>query len=157
MTPKSIEELISQRVVEALTTYEANQNNRNLINDDGNEGGDGGGNDNGNGGNENWNGNNNNRSGNHGENEGRAIPTTCEFTYKDFLNCQPLNFKETEGAVGLARWVEKMKSVFHISNCTPKMSVGANVAYAMTWKELMKLMTKVYCPRNEILKMENEL
>ncbi|GKG42032.1 reverse transcriptase domain-containing protein, partial [Tanacetum coccineum] len=27
----------------------------------------------------------------------------------------------------------------------------------MSWRELMKLMTEVYCPRNEIQKMETEL
>nr|GEY88233.1 hypothetical protein [Tanacetum cinerariifolium] len=32
-----------------------------------------------------------------------------------------------------------------------------DVAYAITWKELMKLMTKVYCPSNEIQKMKTEL
>ncbi|GJU71041.1 putative reverse transcriptase domain-containing protein [Tanacetum coccineum] len=30
-------------------------------------------------------------------------------------------------------------------------------AYAMSWAELMKLMTEVYCPRNEVQKMETEL
>ncbi|GKA47322.1 reverse transcriptase domain-containing protein [Tanacetum coccineum] len=36
-------------------------------------------------------------------------------------------------------------------------TVGIDVAYAMTWNELMKMMTEVYSPRNEIQKMENEL
>ncbi|GJR90319.1 hypothetical protein Tco_0214330 [Tanacetum coccineum] len=36
-------------------------------------------------------------------------------------------------------------------------TVGVDAAYAMTWKALMKLMTEVYCPRNEIQKMETEL
>ncbi|GJV49082.1 putative reverse transcriptase domain-containing protein [Tanacetum coccineum] len=38
-----------------------------------------------------------------------------------------------------------------------KRIVGVDAAYAMMWKALMKLMTKVYCPRNEIQKMETEL
>ncbi|GJY32584.1 hypothetical protein Tco_0417053 [Tanacetum coccineum] len=38
-----------------------------------------------------------------------------------------------------------------------KRIIGTDAAYVMTWKELMKLMTEVYCPRNEIQKMENEL
>ncbi|GKB83053.1 putative reverse transcriptase domain-containing protein [Tanacetum coccineum] len=46
MTPEAVEELIAQRVVEALAAYEANQNIRNIIegggeNEDGNEGGNG--------------------------------------------------------------------------------------------------------------------
>ncbi|GJS39797.1 putative reverse transcriptase domain-containing protein [Tanacetum coccineum] len=48
----------------------------------------------------------------------RHVSTVRECTYIDFLNCQPLNFKGTEGVVGLTQWLEKMKSVFHISNCT---------------------------------------
>ncbi|GJZ43079.1 reverse transcriptase domain-containing protein [Tanacetum coccineum] len=52
-----------------------------------------------------------------------------------------------EGVVGLIRWFEKMETVFHISNCPEKYQV----------KELMKLMAEVYCPRNEIQKMESEL
>nr|GFB17848.1 hypothetical protein [Tanacetum cinerariifolium] len=36
-------------------------------------------------------------------------------------------------------------------------TIGIEAAYAMRWTELMKLMTEVYCPRNEIQKMEIEL
>ncbi|GKA22553.1 putative reverse transcriptase domain-containing protein [Tanacetum coccineum] len=38
-----------------------------------------------------------------------------------------------------------------------KRTVGTDVAFAMSWRELMKLMAEVYCPRNEIQKMESEL
>ncbi|GJZ44502.1 putative reverse transcriptase domain-containing protein [Tanacetum coccineum] len=38
-----------------------------------------------------------------------------------------------------------------------KRTVGIDAAYAMTWKELMKLMTEVYFPRNETQKMETKL
>ncbi|GJX76239.1 hypothetical protein Tco_0323050 [Tanacetum coccineum] len=31
-----------------------------------------------------------------------------------------------------------------------------DAAYAMTWKELIKMMTEVYCPRNEIQNLEKE-
>ncbi|GKB90597.1 putative reverse transcriptase domain-containing protein [Tanacetum coccineum] len=83
------------------------------------------------------------------------------------------------GGVGLTRWFEKMEIVFHISNCpkkyqvkyasctllnsaltwwnSHKRTIGNDAAYAMSWAELMKLMTEVYCPRNEIQKMETEL
>ncbi|GKD95013.1 putative reverse transcriptase domain-containing protein [Tanacetum coccineum] len=72
-----------------------------------------------------------------------------------------------------------METMFHISNC-PKVyqvkyvtctlldsaltwwnlhrrTVGVDATFAMTLRDLMKLMTKVYCPRNEIQKMETEL
>ncbi|GJU76201.1 putative reverse transcriptase domain-containing protein [Tanacetum coccineum] len=129
---------------------------------------------NGNGGNGNGNGN----EGEYGYNFRGFMPAR-ECTCQDFLKCQPLNFNGTEGVVGLTRWFEKMETVFHISNCPEKYQVkyssctllnsaltwwnshkrttGNEVAYAMSWAELMKLMTEVYCPRNEIYKMETEL
>ncbi|GJW85539.1 hypothetical protein Tco_0158684 [Tanacetum coccineum] len=45
------------------------------------------------------------------------LPNQRECTYTDFLKCQPINFKGTEGVVGLTQWVEKMESVFLISSC----------------------------------------
>ncbi|GKE61660.1 hypothetical protein Tco_1512027 [Tanacetum coccineum] len=102
-----------------------------------------------------------------------------ECTFQDFLKCKPHNFLGTEGVVGLTRWFEKMETVFNISNCPPKYQVkyatctmqdsaltwwnshkrtiGVEAAYAINWVELMMLMTEVYCPRNEIQKMETEL
>ncbi|GKD93931.1 putative reverse transcriptase domain-containing protein, partial [Tanacetum coccineum] len=107
----------------------------------------------------------------------RPVPREC--TYQDFMKCQPLNFKGTEGVVGLVRWFKKMKTVFHISNCPEKSQVkyatctlldnaltwwklhkrtiGTEAAFSMSLRELMKLMTEVYCPRYEIQKMETEL
>nr|GFB19721.1 hypothetical protein [Tanacetum cinerariifolium] len=37
--------------------------------------------------------------------------------YTDFMKCQPLNFKGTEGVVVLSQWLKNMESVFHISSC----------------------------------------
>ncbi|GJR13800.1 putative reverse transcriptase domain-containing protein [Tanacetum coccineum] len=86
-------------------------------------------------------------------------PLIGECTYQDLLRCQPLSFNGTEGVVGLTRWFEKMETVFHISNYPEKYQriIGIEATYAMSWAELMKLMTKVYCPRNEIQKMETKL
>ncbi|GJW04539.1 putative reverse transcriptase domain-containing protein [Tanacetum coccineum] len=107
------------------------------------------------------------------------MPVARECTYHDFVKCQTLNFKGTEGVVRLTRGFEKMETVFHISNCLEryqvkyatctllnnaltwwnahKRTIGADAAFAMSWREIMKLITKVYCPRNEIQKMESEL
>ncbi|GJY65447.1 putative reverse transcriptase domain-containing protein, partial [Tanacetum coccineum] len=85
---------------------------------------------------------------------------TRECTYPDFMKCQPLNFKGTEGVVELTQWMEKMETVFRISNCSVEnqiKTVGNDVAYAMTWTELKKKMTNKYCPRTEIKKLEVEL
>ncbi|GJX66947.1 putative reverse transcriptase domain-containing protein [Tanacetum coccineum] len=94
------------------------------------------------------------------------------------MKCQPLNFKGTEGVVGLTRWIEKMESVFNISGCAIENQVkfatctllGAALtwwngqirtlgpeAYAMTWEVLKKKMTDKYCPQGEIKKLEIEL
>nr|GEX94420.1 reverse transcriptase domain-containing protein [Tanacetum cinerariifolium] len=48
----------------------------------------------------------------------RTVHTTREYMYSKLLKCQPLKFKGTEGAVGLAQWFKKIESVFHISNYT---------------------------------------
>nr|GFC53130.1 reverse transcriptase domain-containing protein [Tanacetum cinerariifolium] len=47
----------------------------------------------------------------------RPVQPARVCSYMDFMKCQPLNFKGTEGVVGLSQWVEKMESVFHISGC----------------------------------------
>ncbi|GKE06355.1 putative reverse transcriptase domain-containing protein, partial [Tanacetum coccineum] len=89
------------------------------------------------------------------------------------------NENPNENVRGLIRWFEKMKTVFHIKNCPEKSQVKyatctlldsaltwwnlhkrtirTEAAFAMSWRKLMKLMTEVYCPRNEIQKMETEL
>nr|GEU78339.1 reverse transcriptase domain-containing protein [Tanacetum cinerariifolium] len=109
----------------------------------------------------------------------RTERATHECTYNDFLKCQPLKFKGTEGVVGLTRWFEKMESVFHISNCIVACQikfatytlqgnaltwwnsyvkiVSHDVGNRMTWKTLKKMMTDKYCTRGEIRKLEIKL
>ncbi|GJW45047.1 putative reverse transcriptase domain-containing protein [Tanacetum coccineum] len=48
----------------------------------------------------------------------REAPVARKCSYKEFMSCQPINFKGTEGAVGLIRWFERTESVFSHSNCT---------------------------------------
>nr|GEY98824.1 hypothetical protein [Tanacetum cinerariifolium] len=59
----------------------------------------------------------------------------CKYPY--FLKCQPLNFKGTEGVVGLTQWFEKMESVFNIINCTTtcqvKYAACTLQGVALTW------------------------
>nr|GEU40555.1 reverse transcriptase domain-containing protein [Tanacetum cinerariifolium] len=171
MTPEAIEELVNRRVEEALAAYEVaraanaleaeNQRQNDSDGDNGN-GRDGNG-----------------RNGNPNEDNRDARHVARECTYQDFMKCQPLNFKGTKGVVGLIMWFGKMETVFHISNCpekyqvkyatctllnsaltwwnSHKRTIGTEVAFTMSWRELMKLMAKVYCPRNKIQKMESEL
>ncbi|GJW63426.1 reverse transcriptase domain-containing protein [Tanacetum coccineum] len=171
MTPATIEEMINQRVDATLETRRVNRDLEL-----------GNGNDNGNG---NGTGNGNNRGNNGDGNENRNVngrgdrPVAHECTYQDFMKCQPLGFKGTKGVVGLIRWSEKMETVFHISNCperyqvkyatytlldsaltwwnSHKRTIRTDAAYALSWRELLKLVTEVYCLRNKIQKMETEL
>ncbi|GJS95291.1 reverse transcriptase domain-containing protein [Tanacetum coccineum] len=41
-----------------------------------------------------------------------AVPKVGGCSYKEFMNCEPTNFKGTEGAVRLTRWFERSESVF---------------------------------------------
>ncbi|GKE70618.1 reverse transcriptase domain-containing protein [Tanacetum coccineum] len=113
----------------------------------------------------------------HGDNQ-RNVQIARPCFYADFMKCQPLNFKGTEGVVGLTRWIEKMESVFHISGCAIENQVKFGTytllgvaltwwngqirtlgpeAYSMTWEVLKKKMTDKYCPQGEIKKLEIEL
>ncbi|GJT37303.1 putative reverse transcriptase domain-containing protein, partial [Tanacetum coccineum] len=154
-TPAAIEEMINQHVD---ATLEARRVNRDLELGNGNDNGNGNENGNGNG-----TGNRNNGGDNGDGNENRNVngrgdrPVAHECTYQDFMKCQPLSFKGIEGVVGLIRWSEKIETVFHISNCLERYQVKTDAAYALSWRELLKLMTEVYYPRNEIQKMETEL
>ncbi|GKE35417.1 hypothetical protein Tco_1454739, partial [Tanacetum coccineum] len=120
MTPEVIEELVKQRVEEALAAYEAtcaanaleaeSQSQNGIDGDNGNgrdgNGGNGNGRD-GNGVNGNG-GNGNGGNGNPNENNRYVRPVVRECTYQDFMKCQPLNFKGTKGVVELIRELMKL-------------------------------------------------
>ncbi|GKC93862.1 reverse transcriptase domain-containing protein [Tanacetum coccineum] len=108
----------------------------------------------------------------------REAHVARQCSYKEFMSCQPINFKGTEGAIGLIRWFERSESVFSRSNCTEDCKVkfatgtlteealswwnsfaqpiGIEEAYKITWVEFKKLLIKKYCPRTEVQKMEDE-
>nr|GEW05386.1 reverse transcriptase domain-containing protein [Tanacetum cinerariifolium] len=99
-------------------------------------------------------------------------------SYKEFISCQPFNFKGSKGAVGLIHWFESTESGFSRSNCTEDCKVkfatgtlteetlswwnsfaqpiGIEEAYKITWVEFKKLLIKKYCPRTEVQKMDDE-
>ncbi|GKD63424.1 reverse transcriptase domain-containing protein [Tanacetum coccineum] len=88
----------------------------------------------------------------------RKAPIARKCSYKEFMSCQPINFKGTEGAVGLIRWFERTELVFSRSNCTEdyKVKFATEEAYKITWVEFKKLLIKKYCPRTKVQKMEDE-
>ncbi|GKA77365.1 hypothetical protein Tco_0783826 [Tanacetum coccineum] len=162
-TSAAIEEMINQRVD---ATLEAHRVNRDL--ELGNGNGNGNGNENGNGnGNGNGTGNGNNRGDNSDGNENRNVNGRGD---------RPV---ARECVVGLIRWSEKIETVFYISNCperyqvkyatctlldsaltwwnSHKRTIETDATYALSWIDLLKLMTEVYCRRNKIQKMETEL
>ncbi|GKD88877.1 reverse transcriptase domain-containing protein [Tanacetum coccineum] len=49
--------------------------------------------------------------------QGEAL-VARKCSYKEFMSCQPFNFKGTKGAVSLIRWFERTELVFLHSNCT---------------------------------------
>ncbi|GKD57661.1 hypothetical protein Tco_1291048 [Tanacetum coccineum] len=67
----------------------------------------------------------------------RTERTARECTYTDFLKCQPLNFKGTNGVAGLSQWFERIEFVFHINNCTVenqvKFATYTLYSIALTW------------------------
>ncbi|GJV70530.1 hypothetical protein Tco_1490525 [Tanacetum coccineum] len=93
----------------------------------------------------------------------RPVQAVRKCSYLEFLKCKPLDFKGTEGVVGLTQWFEKMESVFSISNCTTSCQVKfatctlqydaltwwnvyvktttPEAAHAMPWATLKKMMT----------------
>ncbi|GJY29122.1 hypothetical protein Tco_0404889 [Tanacetum coccineum] len=48
----------------------------------------------------------------------RETHVARKCSYKEFMSCQPFNFKGTEGAVGLIHWFIQTEFVFSHNNCT---------------------------------------
>ncbi|GJV75462.1 hypothetical protein Tco_1507046 [Tanacetum coccineum] len=96
----------------------------------------------------------------------REAPVARKCSYKEFMSCQPINFKGSEGAVELIHWFERTESVFSRSNCTEDCKVkfdtgtlteealswwnsfaqltGIEEAYKITWVEFKKLLIKKF-------------
>nr|GEU85705.1 putative reverse transcriptase domain-containing protein [Tanacetum cinerariifolium] len=94
--------------------------------------------------------------------EPREASVTRKCSYKEFMSCQPFNFKGSEGDVRLIRWFERTESVFSHINCTEdckvKFATGTLTeealswwnsfsqpigrAYKITWVEFKKLLIK---------------
>nr|GEX94815.1 reverse transcriptase domain-containing protein [Tanacetum cinerariifolium] len=110
--------------------------------------------------------------------EPREAHVARKCSYKEFMSCQPFNFKCFKGAVGLIYWFEGTELVFTRSNCTKDCKVkfatstlikdalswwnsfaqpiGIEEAYKITWVEFKKLLIKKYRPQIKIQKMEDE-
>ncbi|GKF38752.1 reverse transcriptase domain-containing protein, partial [Tanacetum coccineum] len=76
-------------------------------------------------------------------------PIARKCSYKEFMSCQPFNFKVkfttctlTEEALS---WWNSFSQPIRIEE-----------AYKIPWLELKKLLIKKYCPRTEVKKIEDE-
>nr|GEU86552.1 reverse transcriptase domain-containing protein [Tanacetum cinerariifolium] len=120
-----------------------------------------------------WTSMNGDNSNDSGTGRRRQMTTPQECTYIDFLKCQPMSYQVTKRVIGLTRWLEKMESVFQISNCTVvcqvkfasytlqgsaltwwnsyTRAVGQDVSYAMPWAALKRMITDKYFPRESAL------
>ncbi|XP_071687447.1 uncharacterized protein [Rutidosis leptorrhynchoides] len=113
-----------------------------------------------------------------GRGAAQAPPHNVTCSYKNFMDCKPTSYNETEGPIELIRWFEKLESVFRISNCLEAdhvkyathtlsgsaltwwnahcQTVGIDVANATPWDTVKRMMTDKYCPRNQVQKLEAE-
>ncbi|GKD89229.1 reverse transcriptase domain-containing protein, partial [Tanacetum coccineum] len=108
----------------------------------------------------------------------RKAHVARKCSYKEFISCQPINFKGTEGAVGLICWFERTELVFSRSNYTKdykvKFATGTLTEEALSWwnsfaqpigieeaykiilVEFKKLLIKKYCPQTKVQKMKDK-
>nr|GEY49220.1 transposon Ty3-G Gag-Pol polyprotein [Tanacetum cinerariifolium] len=100
--------------------------------------------------------NSTNRDGSHSSHEDnrRNVQTARLCFYVDFMKCQPLNFKGTEGVVKVATCT-LLDTALIWWNCQIR-SLCPD-AYSMTWEVLKKKMTEKYCSQGEIKKLEIKL
>nr|GEW30168.1 hypothetical protein [Tanacetum cinerariifolium] len=100
--------------------------------------------------------NSTNEDGSHSSHEDnrRNVLTARPCFYADFMKCQPLNFKGTEGVVKFATCT-LLDAALTWWNSQIR-SLGPD-AYLMTWEVLKMKMTDKYCLQGEIKKLEIEL
>nr|GEZ00344.1 hypothetical protein [Tanacetum cinerariifolium] len=77
-----------------------------------------------------------------------AVPMARECSFTGFMKCGPMQFHETEGAVELVHWFEKMENNFEISR---------EVANGRPWTEVKQMMTDEFCPTEEVQRLEDKL
>nr|GEW85399.1 putative reverse transcriptase domain-containing protein [Tanacetum cinerariifolium] len=84
----------------------------------------------------------------------RPVQPARVCSYTDFMKFQPLNFKGSEGIVGLSQWLEKMELVFHISGYAidnqVKFATCTLLCATLTWwnghEELMRWEEEMLVP-----------
>lgn len=117
---------------------------------------------------------NNNNNDNNNNNGGAQ--NVCTFKY--FKTCGPKPYTGTEGATALLQWFESIEKTFLHSKCPDNLRVeyassmldnraltwwngeqktrGVEAAMALPWETFKTLMTKEFCPRNEMRLIREE-
>ncbi|GJV23635.1 putative reverse transcriptase domain-containing protein [Tanacetum coccineum] len=82
----------------------------------------------------------------------REAPIARQCSYKEFVSCQPINFKDCKVKFATGTLTKEALSWWN-SFAQP---IRIEEAYKITWVEFKKLLIKKYCPRTEVQKMEDE-
>nr|GEU78679.1 reverse transcriptase domain-containing protein [Tanacetum cinerariifolium] len=83
--------------------------------------------------------------------EPREAPVARKCSYKEFMSCQPFNFKDCKIKFATGTLTEEALSRWN----TFTQPIGIEEAYKITWVEFKKLLIMKYCPRTEIQQMED--
>ncbi|GKD81868.1 reverse transcriptase domain-containing protein, partial [Tanacetum coccineum] len=75
----------------------------------------------------------------------REAPVARKCSYKEFMSCQPINFKDCKVKFATGTLTEEALSWWN-SFAQP---IGIEEAYKITWVKFKKLLIKKYCPRTE--------
>nr|GEW65901.1 hypothetical protein [Tanacetum cinerariifolium] len=74
----------------------------------------------------------------------RETHVARKCSYKEFMSCQPFNFKGKEGTVGLIYWLERTESVFSCSNCIEDCKVKFSTVLCPTMVPNSKKLMEVF-------------
>nr|GEV45599.1 hypothetical protein [Tanacetum cinerariifolium] len=77
--------------------------------------------------------------------EPREAHVARKCSYKEFMSCQPFNFKGSEGAVRLIRWFERTGSVFPVATVqkTARFNNVVSFEEELVYQRLRKTLTYV--------------
>ncbi|KAD0553100.1 hypothetical protein E3N88_44081 [Mikania micrantha] len=104
---------------------------------------------------------------------------TATFTYKQFNDAKPPKYAGTEGATSLLQWLESIEDILDFTGCPENLKVkmassafhkgaltwwnsekntrGREVALALPWEDIKKVLVEQFCPRHELKKLEVEM
>ncbi|GJW52882.1 putative reverse transcriptase domain-containing protein [Tanacetum coccineum] len=82
----------------------------------------------------------------------REAPVARKCSYKGFMSCQPINFKDCKVKFATGTLTEEALSWWDYF----AQPIGIEEAYKITWVEFKKLLIKKYYPRTKVQKMEDK-